>query len=78
MRQNKVKKELWRWKEKKTHLMMSLSSEPTLFDAIPSFFLPSAIPSSLFPTLCLPPGVDPSIYLYHPAPVSPSNGAWII
>lgn len=35
-------------------------------------------PLSPFPTLCPPSGVDPSVYLHHPAPVSPSNRAWII
>lgn len=40
-------------------------------------FLPSASPDSIPPLRSLP-GVDPSVYLHHPAPMFPSNRAWII
>lgn len=43
-----------------------------------SLSYPLPPPPSLFPTLCSPPGVYPNVYLYHPAPVSPSNAARII
>ncbi len=53
--------------------ILSLSHDsPPLPSYLDSPSLTLCLPS-LFPALCLLPGVDPSVYLYHPAPVSPSN-----